>query len=132
MKSLFALIALSLAASPAFAELKKVDSFDQYYFNYESKQPLTLKIKVKHSTKDGCNQFYLDGEIRRQEVPAGTFTTAQDLVADLGIMKTLMGCPRLDQPRELVLESEPLVLQPIGGWVRGSILVPAGAEVTIE
>lgn len=131
MKTLF-LLALSLAASPAFAVLKKVDSFDQYYFNYESKQPLTLKIKMKHLAKDDCNQLYLDGEIRRQEVPAGTITTAQDLVADLSVFTTRMGCPRLDQPREVVLESEPLVLQPIGGWVRGSILVPAGAEVTIE
>lgn len=129
MKTLFLALALSFAAMPAFAEMRKEASLDKYAFNYKTNKPMTLKIAVTFKTKDGCNHFGLTGDFRRLEERGQSLM--QDFVADFGVMGTLMGCADKEE-RTIVLESDPLVIEPVSGYVMGSIAVPAGAKVTLQ
>jgi hypothetical protein len=131
MKTLILALALSFAALPAFAEIRKQASLDKYAFNYKTDRPMTVKITITYKTKDGCNHFGLTGDFRRLEVPGGGQTLLQDYVADFGVMGTLIGCADKEE-RTIVMESDPLVIEPISGYVMGSIAVPAGAKVTMQ
>lgn len=129
MKTLFLALALSFAAMPAFAEIRKQAALDKYAFNYKTDRPMTVKITVTFKTKDGCNHFGLTGDFRRLEEKGQSLM--QDYVADFGVMGTLIGCADKEE-RTIVMESDPLVIEPISGYVMGSIAVPAGAKVTMQ
>lgn len=131
MKTLFLALALSFAAAPAFADIRKDATLDVYSFNFRANRPMTVKVAIPFKTKDGCNSFRLSGDFRALGGSVPGSSLIQKFVADFDVSMTMMACP--DKPeRTIMLETDPFSIEPIHGIITGTLAVPAGAKVTME